>query len=161
MIEKPLHQSGCCEKPSHESMGIHIAAAPPAESVAPDEVCCGSPTGPASRPHEKPGYALLDFVATFVQTPAGPVPLIRSDLRWRDHVGRLRARLGINRAQYKVAPGLYGVGTPDDQAPVLVTANYKLSFDSLRKELKSVNAWILVLDTRGINVWCAAGKNLF
>jgi hypothetical protein len=161
MIEKPLHQSGCCEKPSHESMGIHIAAAPPAESVAPDEVCCGSPPGPASSPHEKPGYALLDFVATFVQTPAGPVPLIRTDLRWRDHVGRLRARLGINRAQYKVAPGLYGVGTPDDQAPVLVTANYKLSFDSLRKELKSVNAWILVLDTRGINVWCAAGKNLF
>ena len=187
MNEKPSHQSGCCDKPSHEStttrtaggvdftaeggkgqgrempqsMGIQIAAAPPAESVAPDEVCCGSPPGPECSPHEKPGYALLDFVETFVQTPAGPVPRIKTDLRWRDHAGTLRARLGINRAQYKVAPGLYCAGKPDDQAPVLVTANYKLTFDSLRKELKSVNAWILVLDTRGINVWCAAGKNLF
>jgi hypothetical protein len=69
--------------------------------------------------------------------------------------------LGINRNEYKIAPGLYCVGTPDSRAPVLVTANYKLTFDHLRKALTSINAWILVLDTRGINVWCAAGKNLF
>jgi len=43
----------------------------------------------------------------------------------------------------------------------LVTANYKLSFDTLRRELTSLDAWILVIDTRGINVWCAAGKGLF
>jgi hypothetical protein len=36
-----------------------------------------------------------------------------------------------------------------------------LTFDELRNSLKTVSAWILVLDTRGINVWCAAGKNLF
>ncbi|MGD9052819.1 MAG: mercury methylation corrinoid protein HgcA [Desulfobacterales bacterium] len=142
-------------------MGIQIAAVPPGENVASDEVCCGSPPGPASSPHEKPGYALLDFVDTFVQTPAGPVPHVKTGLRWRDYAGTLRARLGIKRAQYKIAPGLYCAGTPDGQAPVLVTANYKLTFDALRRELKSVNAWILVLDTRGINVWCAAGKNLF
>ncbi len=52
-------------------------------------------------------------------------------------------------------------GAPDSQAPILVTANYKLTFDHLRKALTSINAWILVLDTRGINVWCAAGKNFF
>ncbi|GAH17185.1 unnamed protein product, partial [marine sediment metagenome] len=51
--------------------------------------------------------------------------------------------------------------TPDSKAPVLVTANYKLTFDILRKALASISAWILVLDTRGINVWCAAGKDLF
>jgi hypothetical protein len=44
---------------------------------------------------------------------------------------------------------------------VLVTANYKLTFDSLRKELGGIDAWILAADTRGINVWCAAGKGLF
>jgi hypothetical protein len=60
-----------------------------------------------------------------------------------------------------VAPGLYCVGSPDAESPVLVTANYKLSFDSLRKELDAVDAWILVLDTRGVNVWCAAGKRTF
>ena len=42
-----------------------------------------------------------------------------------------------------------------------MTANFKLSFDDLRRELTSLDAWILVLDTRGINVWCAAGKALF
>jgi hypothetical protein len=44
---------------------------------------------------------------------------------------------------------------------VLVTANYRLTLDVLRKEQKELSAWILVLDTRGINVWCAAGKQLF
>jgi hypothetical protein len=42
-----------------------------------------------------------------------------------------------------------------------VSANYKLSFDVLRRELKGLNVWILVLDTKGINVWCAAGKGTF
>ena len=73
----------------------------------------------------------------------------------------VKVRMGIKRDQYKIAPGLYCVGAPDAESPVLVTANYKLTFDVLRKELKSINAWILVLDTRGINVWCAAGKDLF
>ena len=44
---------------------------------------------------------------------------------------------------------------------MFVTANYKLSFDSLRKELADIDAWMLVADTRGINVWCSAGKNTF
>jgi hypothetical protein len=43
----------------------------------------------------------------------------------------------------------------------LVTANYKLTFDVLRSELEDVDAWILVLDTNGVNVWCAAGKGTF
>jgi len=62
---------------------------------------------------------------------------------------------------YTVEPGLYALGTPDDQSPVLVTANYKMSFDRLRKALPGRNSWILVIDTKGINVWCAAGKGTF
>ena len=58
-------------------------------------------------------------------------------------------------------PGLYAVGEPDRESDVFVTANYKLSFDILRRELKGLNAWIIVLDTKGINVWCAAGKGTF
>jgi CO dehydrogenase/acetyl-CoA synthase gamma subunit (corrinoid Fe-S protein) len=34
---------------------------------------------------------------------------------------------------YKIDPGLYCVGNPDSTSVVLVTANYKMSFDSLRK----------------------------
>lgn len=50
------------------------------------------------------------------------------------------------------------MGKPGAHSPVLVTANYKLSFDTLRRELADIDAWLLVVDTRGINVWCAAGK---
>ena len=131
------------------------------EETIQSEVCCGSPPGPQSSPLEKPGYKLLDFVTDFKDTACGPVARVKTKLELIDHLGTLIARLGINRDQYKIAPGLYGVGTPGQDSPVLVTANYKLTFDVLRKELTTVDAWILVLDTRGINVWCAAGKELF
>jgi acetyl-CoA decarbonylase/synthase complex subunit gamma len=63
--------------------------------------------------------------------------------------------------RYIIEPGLYALGNPDDKTPVLVTANYKMSFDRLREALPGRNAWILVLNTKGINVWCAAGKGTF
>jgi len=62
---------------------------------------------------------------------------------------------------YKVDPGLYAIGNPNQKSSVFVTANYKMSFDCLRKALGNRDAWILVLDTKGINVWCAAGKGTF
>jgi hypothetical protein len=62
---------------------------------------------------------------------------------------------------YKVTPGLYAVGKPDNDSPVLVSANYKLTFDTLRKNLTGINCWLLILDTKGVNVWCAAGKGIF
>lgn len=70
-------------------------------------------------------------------------------------------RVGIKRDQYVVSPGLYGVGAPDSKSPVIVTANYKLSFDTVRSALAGLDAWLLVLDTCGVNVWCAAGKGTF
>ena len=44
---------------------------------------------------------------------------------------------------------------------MFVSANYTLSFDALRSSLHGIDAYILVLDTKGINVWCAAGKGTF
>lgn len=44
---------------------------------------------------------------------------------------------------------------------MVVTANYKLTFDTVRAALHTLNLWLLVVDTRGINVWCAAGKGTF
>jgi acetyl-CoA decarbonylase/synthase complex subunit gamma len=72
-----------------------------------------------------------------------------------------KVRWRIGRMRYKIAPGLYALGRPDDRSPVLVTANYKMSFDRLREALPGRDAWVLVLDTKGINVWCAAGKGTF
>jgi hypothetical protein len=62
---------------------------------------------------------------------------------------------------YTIKPGLYAVGKPNNESPVFVSANYKLTFDILRKNLKDIDCWLLILDTKGINVWCAAGKGTF
>ena len=96
-----------------------------------------------------------------VGTPIGDVPKVSSDLSWSDRLGSMKARWGVGRMHYTVDPGLYALAEPNDQSPVLVTANYKMSFDRLRGSMPNRNAWILVLDTKGINVWCAAGKGTF
>jgi len=101
------------------------------------------------------------FITGFKETKAGSIPVISSRLFFSDITGAWKARWGINRNNYKINPGLYCIGDPDENSIVLVSANYKLSLDSLRKELEGINAWILVLDTKGINVWCAAGKGTF
>jgi hypothetical protein len=62
---------------------------------------------------------------------------------------------------HRVEPGLYSLGDPTPESPVFVTANYTLSFDALRTALKAFDCYILVLDTKGVNVWCAAGKGTF
>ncbi len=89
------------------------------------------------------------------------MPRVSSLLSKADRWGSYKARWGVGRMDYKVDPGLYALGNPDDKAPVLVTANYKMTFDRFREALPGRDAWVLVLDTRGINVWCAAGKGTF
>ena len=68
------------------------------------------------------------------------------------------ARWRVNRSGHRVAPGLYELGSPGPTSPVFVTANYTLSFDALRSALSDADAFILALDTHGVNVWCAAGE---
>jgi hypothetical protein len=101
------------------------------------------------------------FVKGIWEGPFGKVPQVSSSLQWEDRWGTIKARWGVGRMQYTVDPGLYALEEPDEGSPVLVTANYKMSFDSLREALPGRKAWILVLDTKGINVWCAAGKGTF
>jgi hypothetical protein len=82
-------------------------------------------------------------------------------LTWRNHCDHILARLGWRRGEHRVRPGLYSVGSPTSTSPVLVSANYTLSFDTLRSALKGIDAYVLVINTFGINVWCAAGKGTF
>jgi hypothetical protein len=89
------------------------------------------------------------------------VPQVSSSLVWADRLGTIKARWGIGRMHYTLEPGLYALGKPDEGSLVLVTANYKMSFDKLREALPGRDVWILVLDTKGINVWCASGKGTF
>jgi uncharacterized membrane protein YhaH (DUF805 family) len=89
------------------------------------------------------------------------IPRVSTAWSWRDFVGACAVRWSARRNNYTIQPGLYTINEPTADAPVLVTANYKLSFDHLRRVLEGISAWILVLDTKGINVWCAAGKGTF
>lgn len=84
-----------------------------------------------------------------------------AELDRADRLQHLLARLGWRRSQYRVQPGLHALGKPSPLSPVFVTANYRLSMDALRTSLRGMDAYILVLETYGINVWCAAGKGTF
>ena len=43
----------------------------------------------------------------------------------------------------------------------MASCNFKLTFDILRKQLAGRSCWLLLVETYGINVWCAAGKHSF
>jgi len=97
----------------------------------------------------------------WLSTGAGDVPRIDTRLTFSDHLGACKARWGIGRFSYLVPAGLYAVGRPTPEDPVVVTANYKMSYDIVRRAMAGRNIWLLVLETFGINVWCAAGKGTF
>ncbi len=101
------------------------------------------------------------YIIGEVSTVFGPVPQVETIWSKTDILNAIRVRWNIGRMNYIVEPGLYAIGTPDKNSDVFVSANFKLSFDHLRRALDGLNSWILVLDTKGINVWCAAGKGTF
>jgi len=115
------------------------------------DCCCKKPCAPKREP----------WMIGDTETPVGKVPTIGTRLTLRDELGALKVRFAIRRNTYTVEPGLYALGEPTPESPVFVSANYKLSFDHLRCALDGTDGWILALDTKGINVWCAAGKGTF
>jgi len=67
-----------------------------------------------------------------------PYTMVATELNWQDRLGTTKVRAGLQRMHYSIEPGLYAVGTPTADSPVFVSANYKLSFDYLRRELKEL-----------------------
>ena len=49
-----------------------------------------------------------------------PVPATTSELTFLDRLVHWRARFGIGRMHFRVAPGLYQLGSPDETSPVFV-----------------------------------------
>ncbi|UCE60255.1 MAG: hypothetical protein JSU63_00610 [Phycisphaerales bacterium] len=134
--------------------------------------CCGEP--PDKRQEAECGHESVSaessreprsshkpWVKEMLDTPVGEVPRVSATLTKADRLGSWKAYWGIGRMRFRVEPGLYAVGRPTQESPILVSANYKMSFDHLRSQLGGLDAWILVLETQGINVWCAAGKGTF
>lgn len=125
----------------------------------PGNLCCGASDNPCACMQSSSRFA--PWIIGQVNTPAGPIPQISTGLTFQDTLGTWKVRWNIGRMDYQVPPGLYAVGNPGSSSPVLVSANYKMSFDRLRWELGGLDLWVLVLDTKGVNVWCAAGKGTF
>lgn len=80
----------------------------------------------------------------------------------------LRSQLNIYRCIFTgqmddvpIEPGLYQSGNPDEESPVIVTANYIYTYIKVMRALKGRDAWVLCVDSKGINVWCAARGNNF
>lgn len=102
-----------------------------------------------------------DYITGQLQSGLFTIPVVASSWSRRDHMDALKVRWSIGRMNYRVEPGIYAAGNPNRKSHVFLTANYKLSFDHLRRNLAGMDAWILVINTKGINVWCAAGKKTF
>jgi len=56
--------------------------------------------------------------------------------------------------------GLITLGKPDRHAPVILTCNFHLTVTRVKRALKGLNAYLLVANSRGVNVWCAATGGL-
>jgi acetyl-CoA decarbonylase/synthase, CODH/ACS complex subunit gamma len=58
--------------------------------------------------------------------------------------------------------GIYEIGTPDENSPVLITTNFSLTYFIVSGEIEGsrVPSWLLILDTEGLSVMTAwaAGK---
>lgn len=61
-----------------------------------------------------------------------------------------------------VTQGIYPIGTPDENSPVLVTTNFSLTYFIVSGEIEGsrVPSWLLIMDTEGLSVMTAwaAGK---
>jgi NAD-dependent dihydropyrimidine dehydrogenase PreA subunit len=57
--------------------------------------------------------------------------------------------------------GLVKIGKPDRNSPVFLTCNYHLTVERVKKAVKGLNAYLLVANSKGDNVWCSASGGHF
>ena len=60
-----------------------------------------------------------------------------------------------------IEPGIYRSGNPTNNSPIIVTGNYDFTYIKVMRNLRHIDAWVLCVDSNGINVWCAARGNDF
>ena len=91
--------------------------------------------------------------------------ILLSDLQGHSLFPLLLARMNIYTDPQRpmaTSPGIYEIGGPNEDSPVLVTCNFSLTYFIVSGEIEAsrVPAWLLVADTEGLSVltaW-AAGK---
>lgn len=98
------------------------------------------------------------FGAENIQVSLAPLPIYFTLV---DYAKALICWVFLFMRTFAIKPGLYHIGEPDDHAPLLVTGNYYLTIFLLARRLRNHSIRLLIIDTKGINVWCSAGKGQF
>jgi acetyl-CoA decarbonylase/synthase complex subunit gamma len=91
--------------------------------------------------------------------------IVLSDLQGHSLFPLLLARMNIYTDPQRpmaTSPGIYEIGGPNEDSPVLVTSNFSLTYFIVSGEIETsrVPAWLVIVDTEGLSVltaW-AAGK---
>ncbi|MBN2059066.1 MAG: acetyl-CoA decarbonylase/synthase complex subunit gamma [Deltaproteobacteria bacterium] len=103
------------------------------------------------------------IAALFIAKYAGIVVL--SDFKGESLFPLLIERLNIYTDPQRpmtVTQGIYEIGSPDENSPVLVTTNFSLTYFIVSGEIEGsrVPSWLLIMDTEGLSVMTAwaAGK---
>jgi acetyl-CoA decarbonylase/synthase complex subunit gamma len=103
------------------------------------------------------------IAAMLIAKYAGIVVL--SDFRGESIFPLLLERLNIftdPQRPMTVTQGIYEIGAPDENSPVLVTTNFSLTYFIVSGEIEGsrVPSWLLIMDTEGLSVMTAwaAGK---
>lgn len=88
--------------------------------------------------------------------------ILKLRMGFLDYLKALFAWFNSYRKIFIIEPGLYYTGNQyDKNTPLLITANYHLTVFLLWRIIRNLNVRLLVIDTKGINVWCASGKGQF
>jgi NAD-dependent dihydropyrimidine dehydrogenase PreA subunit len=69
--------------------------------------------------------------------------------------------INVLQTLFRVLPfpcktGLVKIGNPGRNAPVLLTGNFRLTVERVRRALEGIDAYLLIANSGGVNVWCAA-----
>ena len=103
------------------------------------------------------------IASMFIAKYAGIVVL--SDFKGESVFPLLLERLNIftdPQRPMTVTEGIYEIGAPDENSPVLVTTNFSLTYFIVSGEIEGsrVPSWLLIMDTEGLSVMTAwaAGK---
>jgi acetyl-CoA decarbonylase/synthase complex subunit gamma len=91
--------------------------------------------------------------------------VILSDFKGESVFPLLLERLNIftdPQRPMTVTQGIYEIGTPDENSPVLITTNFSLTYFIVSGEIEAsrIPSWLLIMDTEGLSVMTAwaAGK---
>lgn len=57
--------------------------------------------------------------------------------------------------------GFIKIGNPDRNSPVFLTCNFHLTVARVKRALTGTDCYLVIANSRGINVWCAATGGLF